>query len=117
MVINSATVSASYSPASVSEVSRTNAQPSVDKAQAAQAQQSSTVVKLSTQGQSLSLSDRPGSTGESTESQVKEGGETSSVQFQEGESRASAAASQAAPAPQAAPTSAAISAYAQVAAQ
>ncbi|HEX5362934.1 MAG TPA: hypothetical protein VFW59_01570 [Gallionella sp.] len=113
MVINSATVSASYSPASVSEVTRTNAQPSVDKVQAAQAQQPSTVVKLSTQGQTLSLSDRPGSTGESTESRVKEGGETSSVQFQEGEGRA------AAPAPQAAPAAAspAIAAYAQVAAQ
>lgn len=105
MVINSATVSASYSPASVSEVTRTNAQPSVDKAQAAQAQQESTVVKLSAQAQSMSQN-------EGSESKVQEGSETASIQLREAE-RTNQAAAQQAPSS----ASSAMTAYAQVAAQ
>jgi len=50
-----------------------------------QSTQSSTIVSLSTQGQTLSLADQPNAPAEQIESAAKESGESPMVQFQENE--------------------------------
>lgn len=85
MIINSATTSSTFAPSSISEATRENAKSFVNTARSSQQNQASTIVQLSTQGQMLSRSDKPGSTGESNESQSKEAAESPAVQFMEGE--------------------------------
>ncbi|HXU93767.1 MAG TPA: hypothetical protein VFP33_08940 [Gallionella sp.] len=92
MIISNATTTTSIAPSTLSDVTRANAQPLVRSAQNSQINQQSTVVQLSTQGQMMSRSDRPGSTGESTEAPNKESSESPSIQFMEGEGGGGAAA-------------------------
>lgn len=110
MIIANATTTASPAPSALSDVTRTNAQQFVSTAQNSQKTQPSAIVQLSTQGQLLSRSDRPGSTGESAETQSKEAAESPAVQFMEGES-----GSKAAPAPTTAASNG-VSAYLKTAA-
>lgn len=57
----------------------------LDRATLGQKQQASTIVRLTTQGQMLSSAHMPGSIGEQNETVIKEAGESSYVQFMEGE--------------------------------
>lgn len=109
MVINNPTISSTFSPSSISEFTKENAKRFVSNAQSSMGSVSSTIVQLSTQGQMISRSDRPGSMGESNESAGKESTESASVQFQEGES-----GGRTAPQPSSSP---AIAAYAKMAMQ
>jgi hypothetical protein len=86
MVINNPTIGSTFSPTSISDVTKENAKRFVSDAKNSQSSVSSTIVQLSTQGQMMSRSDRAGSVGESNESASKESSESPSIQFQEGES-------------------------------
>ena len=88
MAISSIGAASATSP--ISDVLRTAAKPFVDQGQSNQTQQSSTVVKLSSQAQalsqSLSANDRPGSTAEASEPAAKEASESATMQLRENES-------------------------------
>lgn len=109
MIISNAMTTTSVAPSTISDVTKANAQPLVSSAQNSQKNQQSTIVQLSTQGQLMSRSDRPGSTGESTEAPGKESSESPALQFMEGEGGGGAAAAQK-------PASSGVSAYLKTAA-
>jgi hypothetical protein len=85
MMISNATTTTGIALSTISEVTRANAQPLVSSVQNSQRNQQSAIVQLSTQGQLLNRSDKPGSTGESSETQGKESSESPAIQFMEGE--------------------------------